>query len=112
LTEIKTKRYHLSRIRRLILSMCLGLSPADRPETPPYIRPIATSQNGQAFLRQLTKTATLPILSRGGEVKKLNQEAQRIFEIESMVTDLQALCFHEAIHRRGGSEWRMNHKLP
>jgi len=109
---VKTKRYHLSRIRRLILGMCLGLTSADRPETPPYIRPIAANQKGQALLRQLTKTATLPILSRGGEVKKLDQEVRRVFEVESMVTDLQALCFCNDIHRCGGSEWRTNHRLP
>jgi len=112
LEETKTKRYHLSRIRRLILSMCLGLSPADRPEIPPYIRPIAASQKGQALLRQMTKTATRPILSRGGEVKKLGREAQRIFESESAVTDLQALCFQNITHRRGGSEWKTNNWLP
>jgi len=112
LEKVKTKRYHLSRIRRLILGMCLGLTSADRPETPPYIRPIAANQKGQALLRQLTKTATLPILSRGGEVKKLDQEVRRVFEVESMVTDLQALCFCNDIHRCGGSEWRTNHRLP
>jgi len=112
LKETKTKRYHLSRIRRLILSMCLGLTPADRPETPPYIRPIAVNQKGQTLLRQIRTTAALPILSRGGEVKKLGREAQRVFEIESAVTDLQALCFREPIDRRGGSEWRTNHRFP
>ena len=108
LQAVKTKRYHHSRIRRLILGMCLGLTPADRPEIPPYIRPLAASGHGQALLRQITKTAALPILSRGGEVKTLGSIAERVFTIESAVTDLQALCFRETEHRRGGSEWRIN----
>jgi len=106
LQAVKTKRYHLSRIRRLILGMCLGLSPTDRPQIPPYIRPLAASENGQTLLRQITKTATLPILSRAGQVKKLDSATQRVFAIESAVTDLQALCFRTEEHRRGGSEWR------
>ena len=108
LQGVKTKRYHLSRIRRLILGMCLGLSLTDRPETPPYIRPLAASERGQTLLRQLTKTAALPILSRAGQVKKLDGVARRMFAIESAVTDLQALCFSAAEHRHGGNEWRIN----
>jgi len=105
-TQAKTKRYHLSRIRRLILTMCLGLTPNDRPETPPYIRVLAANERGQALLRQITKRDTLPIISRPGEVKKLGDTARRMLTIESTVTDLQALCWRETIHRRGGSEWR------
>ncbi|MCL2564060.1 MAG: nucleotidyltransferase family protein [Oscillospiraceae bacterium] len=105
LDKTKTKRYHLSRIRRLILTMCLGLTPTHRPQVPPYIRVLAANQTGQALLRRVTKTASLPILSRPAEVKRLGETAIQIFTKESAVTDLMALCFAPHI-RQGGSEWR------
>ena len=101
----KTKRYHLSRIRRLTLAMCLGLTPAHRPETPPYIRVLAANQTGTDLLRTMTKTAHLPILSRPGEVKKMGRAALQLLTIESAVTDMQALCFRGA-DRKGGKEWK------
>ncbi|MCL2842989.1 MAG: nucleotidyltransferase family protein [Oscillospiraceae bacterium] len=103
----KTKRYHLSRIRRLTLSMCLGLTPSDRPAMPPYIRPLATNETGRGLLRRLTKVTTTPIISRAGDAKTLGTAAARMIEIEAAVTDLQALCFQETALRRGGSEWKI-----
>jgi len=111
LEQAKTKRYHLSRIRRLILSICLSLTPDDRPSTPPYIRPLAANKAGQTLLRRMSKTASFPILTRPGEVKRLGETARRIFAIECAVTDLQALCFEPISHRRGGSEWRERPRL-
>ena len=110
LERAKTKRYHLSRLRRLILVMCLGLTPAHRPQTPPYIRVLAANERGQALLRRMTKTASLPILSRTGEVKKLGEGAIQIVTKESAVTDLMALCAAGPA-RRGGSEWRMTPRI-
>jgi len=106
LEQAKTKRYPLSRIRRLILVMCLGLSPAHRPPLPPYIRVLAANETGKTLLRGMTKTAALPLLSRTGEVKKLSEEAIQMVAKEGAVTDLMALCTKGG-DRRGGGEWRV-----
>ena len=105
LEQAKTKRYHLSRIRRLVLAMCLGLRPAHRPQIPPYLRVLAANQTGMALLRGAAKTASLPILSRPGGVKHLGPAAEEIMAKEAAVTDLMALCF-EGPARIGGGEWR------
>ncbi|MCL2567908.1 MAG: nucleotidyltransferase family protein [Oscillospiraceae bacterium] len=105
LEKAKAKRYHLSRIRRLVLTMCLGLTPDHRPEMPPYIRVLAANQIGTDLLRSIAKTAHLPILSRPGEAKKLGASAAEMMRIESAVTDLQALCFQKT-ERKGGREWK------
>ncbi|MCL2587968.1 MAG: nucleotidyltransferase family protein, partial [Oscillospiraceae bacterium] len=105
LEEVKTKRYHLSRIRRLILGMCLGLTPSHRPEVPPYIRVLAANQVGQSLLRQMSKTGGLPVITRAAEANKLGAVAAEIMQKEAAVTDLQALCFSGEA-RKGGSEWR------
>lgn len=107
----KTKRYHEARIRRMILSMCLGLHTDDRPEIPPYMKILAANQTGRHLIRQITKTANIPVITRHAQTKKLSDVAVRLGVIESSVTDLQALCFQRLEVRAGGSEWRVGAKI-
>ena len=105
LSLVKTKRYHLSRIRRLIFNICLQMTPSDRPETPPYIKVLAANETGRALIRQMAKSASLPVITRPGQVKTLGAEVNRLFQKERAVTDFLSLCFHRPEERRGGSEW-------
>ena len=102
----KTKRYPMSRIRRMVLTMALGVGAEDRPVAPPYIRVLAAGANGQAALRQMEKTAKIPIISRPGQIKRLDMKAQKVFSVEERVTDLFALGKKEVELRRAGGEWR------
>jgi len=103
---VKTKRYHRSRIRRLLFNMSLGMTSAHRPEIPPYIKILAANDTGRGLLRQMAETATAPVISRPGQIRQLGIRENQIAEIESAVTDLQALCFQGTDQQRGGSEWR------
>ncbi len=86
---VKSKRYSHARIRRIILSAYLGLT-KNSPDTPPYIRVLGMTDDGAAILR---KTApSLPFVMRPADIKKLDAEAQRIFELETRADDLYALC--------------------
>jgi predicted nucleotidyltransferase len=62
----KTKRYALSRLRRMVLWAFLGLSEADRPECPPYVRVLGLNQKGRAVLRDMRKTCALPVITKPG----------------------------------------------
>jgi len=104
-TLVKSKRYHLSRIRRMMLGMCLGFTKEDRPKKPCYIRVLGASKKGQALLREMRERASLPIISRPGQVKKLGSDALRMFALESKTTDLRALCYQNPKKRSGGREW-------
>jgi len=102
---VKTKRYHLSRIRRMVLGMCLGFTKEDRPQTPCYIRVLGANNKGKELLAAMRETASLPIISRPGQVKQLGSDALRMFTLESKATDLRALCNLSPEKRRGGTEW-------
>jgi len=105
--QAKTKRYHSARIRRAVLKMCLSLTPTDRPCIPPYIRPLAANETGRVLLRQLKKTAQVPIISRAAEARKQGSGVERMMEIEADASDLLANCYKNPSERRGGSEWRL-----
>ncbi|MCL2201559.1 MAG: nucleotidyltransferase family protein, partial [Oscillospiraceae bacterium] len=44
--KIKTKRYAMSRIRRMIMCACLGITEQDSAAPPPYIRVLAMNETG------------------------------------------------------------------
>lgn len=89
----KTKRYAHSRIRRLALWAFLGLTEADRPDRPAYLRVLGFNSRGQEVLREMKTAAALPILTKPAHSKALSYEAQKLFALECRGTDLFGLCF-------------------
>lgn len=84
----KTKRYPLSRIRRLVLSAFLGI-PADLPPYPPYLRVLGMNETGRKILEEASPS--LPLAVRPRDFQKLGDEAQRLFLLEARADDLYAL---------------------
>lgn len=99
----KTKRYTHSRLRRLVLWAFLGLTAADVPGAPPYLRVLGFSARGQELLKEMKKQAALPILTKPAQAKDLPEPGRRLFQLESRCTDLYDLC--RAAPRPAGEEW-------
>ncbi len=93
----KAKRYAHARIRRAVLWAALGLTEADRPSSPPYLRVLGANGRGRQVLREL-KTA-LPVITKPAHGKGLP-----LLELEARCTDLYALCRKDAAPC--GAEWR------
>lgn len=91
-SRTKSKRYTHARIRRLVLWAFLGLTEAQRPETPPYLRVLGFSPRGQQLLKAMKTTASLPILTKPAHAKKLPPEVFRLFDLEARSTSLYDLC--------------------
>lgn len=102
----KSKRYTLSRIRRMTLCAALGISKEMAAGMPPYGRVLAANARGRAVLRQVPQTEAIPILTKPAAAQRLSKQAQQIFALECAATDLYVLGYEKAEHRRGGSEWR------
>lgn len=88
--SIKAKRYPLTRIRRLIWSAFLGVTKEYTAKKPPYIRVLAANERGKEILSVAKPTA--PLLYRASQVAKLDEECQRLWELETRATDLHALA--------------------
>ncbi len=88
---IKTKRYPLTRIRRLIWSAFLGITDEMAARTPAYIRVLAANERGKEILS--AAKPTLPLLYRASQVEKLPPECGELWELETRATDLHALAF-------------------
>ena len=92
LEKIKTKRYTLSRIRRILLFAYLGVT-KELLETPvPYIRVLGFNEKGALLLKQCKEKAKLPVITRSADLKNLDENGKKIFELECKARDLYSLC--------------------
>lgn len=91
----KTKRYAHARIRRLALWAFLGLTEADRPQSPAYLRVLGLNGRGRKLLREMKEISSLPVLTKPAHVRQLGPEARALFELECRATDLFGLCFEK-----------------
>lgn len=93
LEKIKTKRYTHSRLRRILLCAFLGIDKAQTCEELPYIRVLGFNENGERLLREAKNKASLPIVTRSGQIKNLGDGAERLFALECKARDLAALAY-------------------
>ncbi len=90
--RIKVKRYTLARIRRLVLSAFIGLDGTFFMKPPPYVRVLGFNERGMALLKERASSSDIPVVTRVSEIKSLTAPALKLFETESMATDLFSLA--------------------
>ena len=103
LDAVKTKRYAYARLRRMALWAYLGITPGERPEHVPYLRVLAANERGRALLGRMRKTASVPVITKPAEVRRMSAEVQRLFALEARATDLYTLAYPKLA--AAGSEW-------
>ena len=107
----KSKRYALSRIRRMVMCAALGITADMSAETPPYARVLAASARGCELLRDMRQTARIPIIIKPADVKNCGEECRKLFELGSAAHDLYVLGYAARNERRGGADWRTSPKI-
>ena len=89
ITAVKCKRYTHARLSRIITCAYLGITKEISSLEPKYIRVLAFNDRGTDILKMMKKTAVLPvIMSPAKDMKKLDDEGKRIFEIDLRASDL------------------------
>ena len=83
-TILKTKRYTLSRIRRILMYALLSFSKENLVESVPYIRVLGHNQKGLEIISR--KTAQLPIITSLARAREISKEAQQLSKIEENCT--------------------------
>ena len=106
LSAAKTKRYALSRLRRMLICAALGITAEHVEYTPPYTRLLAANDVGRELLREVKRRGRIPVIDKPASVKELPMEEKRLFRIESSATDFYVLGYRAVEERRGGSAWR------
>ena len=102
-TLAKTRRYAMARLRRMALWAFLGLTAADVPAEPPYLRVLGFNARGREVLKQMKTTAQLPNLTKPAHARELDGPGRRLFELEAQCTDLYGLFLPQL--PPPGQEW-------
>lgn len=89
---IKTKRYTMARIRRIILRAYLGIE--DNSAQAPYIRILGFNEAGRNLLSEMKKTADLPIITK---YSQCSDDVREYFEKECLYTDLYNLGYKKPL---------------
>ena len=92
---ITTKRYPASRVRRLLMQLLLQQYRAmfDNAKDPTYIRILAFNDCGRELLKQMQKTATLPIINKVGSdiLTRYGEQVAQQISVDIAATNLLSL---------------------
>lgn len=92
LEKVKTKRYTLSRLRRIVICAFLGITKDVFSVPVPYIRVLGFNKRGAEVLKQAKNKAVLPVVTKYSDLKYMNADAKKYFELESKARDIFSLC--------------------
>lgn len=81
LAAVKTKRYPLTRIQRLLMQALLRFDTRRFPKQVPYQRVLAVSPRGKELLPRLAQSK-LPLLYSARDIRKLAPDAKALLDLE------------------------------
>ena len=102
----KTKRYSMARIRRLLLSACLGLDEQTAAAGARYLRVLAMNERGRELLREMRGNTSLPVIVKPSDTLALDRAACQLAETESRACDFYTLGYKRP--ERRGSDFRVS----
>lgn len=110
LFQVKSKRFTLSRLRRIAAYALLGITQqaidtANSEEAPYYARVLGFKRNAQPLLSEIKQRASIPLVSRKAEMDKLQGEGAAVLRYDLFANDVQALCAPAAKFRSGGQDF-------
>ena len=86
---IKSKRFTYTRLQRTMLHILLNFTKEYEAKEPAYIRVLGFNATGQKLLKEMKKTAQLPILIRPARQRnELSDTGQRLLDLDIRATNL------------------------
>ena len=106
LAAAKTKRYAMSRIRRMCMCACLGVEEGMSKGFPPYARILAFNERGRELIRQSSALGRIPMITKPAAVNALSPASREIFQLGAKAHDLYVLGYRSRNEQRPGMDWR------
>ncbi len=88
LNMVKSKRYTMSRIKRIIMCAYLGITNKIQAKRPPYLRILGATNEGLEILNAMSGRVKLPVISKFSEIADKNDFSKKVFELECKATNL------------------------
>ena len=93
LLAMKSKRYTMARIRRILLDLLIGIQPKDTDAPPPYGRILALSERGRDILSAAKQAGTtLPYATSLAKLAELGGACKECSDLEARATAVYSLA--------------------
>lgn len=102
---VKSKRYPLARVRRLVMNAFLQLPAQMQTMPPPYLRVLGMNERGKQILSAMKRTASLPVSTSLMKLARSTQAARQWAQVEAAACD-QYSIFCQQI-QASGSDWSL-----
>ena len=89
---MKTKRYALSRLRRILLCAALGVEKGMNEGIPPYARVLAANETGLKLLSEMKKKASIPLITKAAHGLELQGRAGECFRLTTKAREFYSLA--------------------
>ena len=97
--KVKSKRYTMSRIHRILIASLIGFTKDIYSPAPEYIRVLGMNKTGAALLKKAKKNCPVPIITKTADFKG----DSKMLRLDLHATDMHALC--APVSRRGGADF-------
>lgn len=95
LAAVKTKRYTMARLRRILIQAVLGITTEIQRSPLPYLRVLGLRSGSETMLRE----ATLPLIIKvKADFDKLDNSAKEIFSVDMRASELMNIAGGAAIN--------------
>lgn len=92
LARVKTKRYTMARLRRILMCALLGITKDIQNLPVSYIRVLGFSSQGELLLREAKQKASLPfVINVAKDMDNLDEMTKTALEIDIRATDLRTV---------------------
>lgn len=98
INKIKTKRYTRARIRRILMFALLGITKEMQAEELCYLRVLGFTEEGADVLKQIDKTATLPVITKLAEgMEQLTEKQKSMLMLDIKASNVYGLFTQEVL---------------
>lgn len=97
---VKSKRYTMSKIRRIILASLLDFTDDIYSPYPEYIRVLGMNKTGMDILKSAKGVCSVPIITKTADFK----DKSRQFELDLRACDIASICSDNPQKRIGGMD--------
>lgn len=94
LEAVKSKRYTAARLRRILACALLGLTKEQQRAfpTPPYLRVLGVRKDAANLLSELSRTATLPVVTCKADYDALEPGARELLALDLFAGEVLAMA--------------------
>lgn len=109
LDKVKTKRFTMARIRRLILSLLIGITKDDMNKLPAYGHILALNEKGREILSAVKGSSAIPFDTSLARLERQSETARRFAALEARASDIYGLAKEKITP--SGQEYRAKIKI-